>query len=303
MTTAPDMKIKGIAPWFGGKRTLAPEIVAELGPHRAYWEPFCGSAAVLLAKAVSSSETINDLNGDLINLARVLADEATAVALYNRLMRFVMHEEIFHEAAARWRARGRQPSPELPDIDLAADFMVCSWFGRNGVGTSSYNQGFCVSYTVNGAHAATRWRSTVDSIPAWHHRLRCVTILNRDAFALLERIEDARGTSIYIDSPYIEKGAKYIHDFAAEDHRRLATSLSRFERARVIVSYYDHPVVRKLYDGWTLRHLKATKAMVSQGTRGKGGAVAAPEVLLINGPSFVESNGPAPLQAELFERK
>ena len=39
------MQIKALAPWFGGKRTLAPRIVAELGPHRAYWEPFCGSLA------------------------------------------------------------------------------------------------------------------------------------------------------------------------------------------------------------------------------------------------------------------
>jgi DNA adenine methylase len=41
-----DMPIKAIAPWFGGKRTLAPRITAELGAHRAYWEPFCGSMAV-----------------------------------------------------------------------------------------------------------------------------------------------------------------------------------------------------------------------------------------------------------------
>ena len=41
--------IKAIVPSFGGKRTLAPQIVAELGEHRAYWEPFCGSMAVLIA--------------------------------------------------------------------------------------------------------------------------------------------------------------------------------------------------------------------------------------------------------------
>lgn len=32
------MKIKAIAPWFGGKRNLAPQIVRLLGRHRAYWE-------------------------------------------------------------------------------------------------------------------------------------------------------------------------------------------------------------------------------------------------------------------------
>src|ERR1044072_5384193 len=38
-----EMKISALAPWYGSKRTLAPEIVRQLGEHRAYWEPFCGS--------------------------------------------------------------------------------------------------------------------------------------------------------------------------------------------------------------------------------------------------------------------
>lgn len=43
--------IGAVAPWFGGKRTLAPRIVEALGPHKAYVEPFCGSCAVLLVNA------------------------------------------------------------------------------------------------------------------------------------------------------------------------------------------------------------------------------------------------------------
>jgi site-specific DNA-adenine methylase len=45
------MKIKAIAPWYGSKRTLAPRIINQLGPHTTYVEPFAGSLAVLLAKA------------------------------------------------------------------------------------------------------------------------------------------------------------------------------------------------------------------------------------------------------------
>ena len=39
------MNVKAIAPWFGGKRTLAPAIVVELGTHTQYFEPFFGSGA------------------------------------------------------------------------------------------------------------------------------------------------------------------------------------------------------------------------------------------------------------------
>lgn len=80
MTDNLSAKIKAIAPWFGGKRTMAPAIVTELGKHSQYFEPFCGSMAVLFAKKPSQKETVNDLHGDLINLARVLQQEQTAVA-------------------------------------------------------------------------------------------------------------------------------------------------------------------------------------------------------------------------------
>lgn len=290
MTAVAEMKIGALAPWFGAKRNMAPEIVRELGPHRKFDEPFCGSLAVILAKEAASCETVNDLHGDLINLARVVRVEDLAVDLYGRLARFVLHEGLFHEAAERYRARGYQPAGDEPDVDRAEDFMICSWFGRNGVaGTSSYNQGFCVRYTANGGHAAKRWKSAVESIPAWHHRLREVTMLNRDAFELLDRFDDDDRAVIYVDPPYVEKGAKYIHDFDSEDHRRLAEALKRFSRARVVVSYYEHPVVRDLYDGWTIRPIEVTKSLVNQGQRMRESApTKAIELLIINGHSLVE---------------
>lgn len=293
-TAAEEMKITAIAPWFGGKRNLAGRIVAALGKHRAYWEPFCGSMAVLLAKEPSSFETVNDLHGDLINLARVLADETAAIDLYSRLSRLVMHETLFHEAAARWHERGQIAAGDHGDVARAYDFMICSWFGRNGVaGTQSYHQGFCVRYTKNGGHAATRWRSAVDSIPAWHERLRAVTILNRCAFQLLERIEDADGVALYADPPYIEKGAEYVHDFGnncegcrrVHTHDELAVLLGRFKRTRVVVSYYAHADIERLYPpaNWAVHEIEVSKAMASQGKRDKANDVRARELLIVNG--------------------
>ena len=94
--------------------------------------------------------------------------------------------------------------------------------------------------------------------------------------------------SIYVDPPYLVKGAKYVHDFEAQDHQRLAAMLGRFKKTRVVVSYYDHERLDGLYAGWTKRHLKANKALANQSPRKTSGAVKAPEVLLINGPSLVE---------------
>jgi DNA adenine methylase len=282
------MKINAILPYFGGKRTLAPEIVREFGEHRAYWEPFCGSLAVLMAKDESSQETVNDQYGLLINLARCLQHPEHGPWLYRQLRRTLVHEGLFQEAAQHCKQGSPLDGGVYLDAQMAYWFFVCSWLGRNGViGTKGANNSWSTRYTANGGIQGTRFVSAVDSIPAWRRRLREVTILRRDAFELLEKIEDADSTVIYCDPPYVAKGAKYVHDFEAADHARLAKVLGRFKHARVVVSYYAHPALTAMYEGWTVRNLAATKSLVQAGAREKG-KVAAPEILLINGPSLVE---------------
>jgi len=56
--------------YFGGKSTLASRIVDLLPPHEHYMEPFCGGSSVLLAKAPSTMETVNDLDGRLMTFWR-----------------------------------------------------------------------------------------------------------------------------------------------------------------------------------------------------------------------------------------
>ncbi|MEE9365861.1 MAG: DNA adenine methylase [Dehalococcoidales bacterium] len=276
------MKITAIAPWFGGKRNLAPKIVEMLGEHRVYWEPFCGSMAVLFAKPTCVMETVCDLHGGLTNLARVVQDRELGLQLYEMTAKTLMCEQLFKEAAERIKSGDYQTGHGNLNLDWAYDFMLCNWLGRNGVaGTKSYNYALCVRYTANGGHAAKRWRSVVESIPAWQWRLMNVTILNRDAFEVLERIEDKAGTAIYIDPPYFKKGAQYVHDFEAEDHQRLADSLARFRESRVVVSYYDNPRIDELYPGWDRKKMEVSKAMANQCSRGTKD-VKATEVLLCN---------------------
>ena len=293
------MKIKALAPWFGAKRNLAPRIVQMLGPHSVYWEPFCGSMAVLLVKPACVMETVNDLHRDLVNLARVIQHGTYGPQFYRKLRRTLMVEELFNESAEVIR---EQDCGIVVDPERAYHYMLTAWLGRNGVaGTSTYNHHFCVRYTANGGHAAKRWDSVIRSIPAWRRRLANVTILQRDAFELLLRIEDRAGTAIYVDPPYFRgtrnpnsgfgrrKGSGlYLHDFEAAEHDRLAEALHRFKKARVVVSYYDHPELERLYPTWTKRRIEVSKALAHQGRRGKNDTTAI-EVLLLNGPSMVRT--------------
>lgn len=278
-----EMKIKAIAPWFGGKRTIAPVIVDLIGGHKEYWEPFCGSMAVLFAKPVCSMETVNDLHGDLINLARVIQDPTLGEQLYDKLSRTLCAERFFRESKDRWISGVTKPG-EM-DIDRAYDYFVASWMGLNGVsGTERCNYQFAVRWCGSGGHGAKRWKSVVSSMPAWHQRLRNVLIIERDAFEVVGNIKDGDSTAIYCDPPYLEKSDKYIHDFSESDHQRLATALSRFKKSRVIVSYYDHQELDVLYPDWIKIKVKNTRQSLRNSTRGKKKKPTAnrTEVLLIN---------------------
>ena len=300
-------KIGAIAPWFGGKRTMAPLIVAELGPHRAYWEPFCGSMAVLFAKPPCPMETVNDLHGDLVNLAMVVASPRWK-ELYERLGRTFMAEPLF--AGAKASISGDAPAPPADPkgvtdvhLDRAWRYWVVSWMGRNGMaGCRITDQGISVRYTTGGGSSGGRIRNAAESLPALHERLRGVVILSRDGIETLAKIADEPKVAIYVDPPYFQEtrgtgrkngsagGSHYLFDFKADDHERLAETLARFRRARVIVSYYDDARLGHLYRGWTKRAVHRQKNLHAANRRGEGDCTA-PEVLLINGPSRGESKG------------
>jgi len=318
-------KINAIAPWFGGKRTMAPDIVTELGKHTQYFEPFCGSMAVLFAKEPSQKETVNDMHGDLINLARVLQDRDAAEALYERLGRTLFSEGLLDQARVELNVVSSQVAIESESIDpspatcnRAYWYFLASWMGRNGTaGTARLDYQIAVRWTKGGGSPTVRFRNAIESIPWWHERLRNVVILKRDAFSIIDRFEDVKETAIYADPPYVDttrskgaikngRGGRYLHEFnhaddspdlfdqasdpkkkKKNDHQRLADALNQYKHARIVVSYYDSPMIRELYKGWTFVDHTRQKHLHVQNGRGAR-PKEAPEVLIINGPSYAE---------------
>jgi DNA adenine methylase len=277
------VKIGALAPWFGSKRTLAPKIVEAIGPHRAYWEPFCGSMAVLLAKPKCRMETVSDLHGDLINLARVVRDEDAGRELYRQARLVLCGDD---ELAAANRLMRSAPAGDQLDVGRALAYLAASWMGRNGeagLRESKTNSRLCVRWGNNGGAPGTRWAGVVRSIAAWRRRLAGVTVLRRCGFEVLSKIADEPDAVIYCDPPYLLKSDTYEHDFAEADHRRLAESLRRFRRARAVVSYYDHPALADLYPGWQVIDCSRVKALGNLSPlKPAGGTSVAPEVLLVN---------------------
>jgi DNA adenine methylase len=300
-----DMKIKCISPWLGSKRSLAPKIVRQLGPHRYYCELCCGSLAVLFAKPPSEHELVCDLHGGVTNLAWVLKDQGLAFDLFSRLQTVQYHDDIF-EASKTWLEDSEAGIvDETPNLEWAYHYLIASWQGRNGIaGTDLTNYQIATRWTALGGSSPLRFKSAVESIPAWCERLGHAHILRRDMFQVLQSIEDALGTAIYIDPPYLPQTkankSTYRHEFAAADHRRLADMLQRFRLARVVVSYYDCEELTRLYPpaaGWNTIDCSRHKHTHTQSRRGSR-YYEAPEVLIVNGEPVPEE--PAEQQELLF---
>ncbi len=75
--------MKAPIPYFGGKAAIAPLVWDALGDCGHYIEPFCGSAAVLLARPlhhIRKIETVNDADGLVANMWRALQSAPDEVA-------------------------------------------------------------------------------------------------------------------------------------------------------------------------------------------------------------------------------
>lgn len=78
------MKLKAPFPYFGGKSTVAGEVWRRFGSPKTYVEPFCGSAAILLARPGGGfgREIVNDYDGHIANVWRALQADPEGVAKY-----------------------------------------------------------------------------------------------------------------------------------------------------------------------------------------------------------------------------
>jgi DNA adenine methylase len=157
--------------WHGGKWNLAPWIIGFFPPHRCYVEPFGGAASVLIRKPRSYAEVYNDLDGDAVNLFRVLrSDRAGELIDALRLTPFAREE--FVEAS------------ELSDdpIERARRLVIRSFmgFGSNGHNIKR-KTGFRANSNRSGTTPARDWLNYPDALASIVERLQGVIIENRDA--------------------------------------------------------------------------------------------------------------------------
>lgn len=172
----------------GGKWRISDWIISHFPEHKVYCEPFFGSGAVFFNKQPCYVETINDMNGDIVNLFEVCRNHPEELARAISLTPYARDEFI------------NCNTPSDDPIEQARRTIV-RYHQSFGTSNSSKNSWRNVQ-TYGGPRCATMWNYLPEAVKECCERLKDAQIENTDALTLIERYDD-ENTLIYLDPPYL----------------------------------------------------------------------------------------------------
>lgn len=263
-----------LSPWFGSNRMLGPEVGKALAGCEWVGIPFCGGMSEV-PHITARALLVNDLHRDIINLARITADDDSRAKLIKDADsdNFIFHPDNLRMAQELCKKTEPLDSPHYTRALL---YFVACWMGRSGKsGTDSeFDGGFAMRFTASGGGSNVRYRSAIESLEAWGKTLKRCEFSCLDFRDFLAKCHDRPKYGIYVDAPWPDDGDGYRHKFTEDDHRTLADWLGRFEYTRVVVRFGDHELIRSLYpeSDWTWNMLTSR----TQANEGKS------EALIIN---------------------
>jgi DNA adenine methylase len=245
--------------WLGGKYRLAPWIISHFPQHDIYIEPFGGAASVLLHKPRCYNETYNDLDGELVNLFRVLRSPDACELLRQIALTPYSRSEYVD-------AFDRTDEP----VERARRTLVRSHLAH-GTGGARMDRptGFRTDGITATTNVAGEWASFPVALQAIVERLRGVAIEQRPAMELLERF-DTPEALIYLDPPYLpatrstksrkpgERYHTYAYELGETDHF-LLLDMARRSKAMILISGYPDAAYDAGLPGWA-RHQVAARA-------------------------------------------
>lgn len=233
--------------YHGGKWLLAEWIISFFPPHRVYVECFGGAASVLMRKPRTYAEVYNDLDGEIVNLFRVLRD-----SVMSERLRDVLELTPFSRAEYDLSYISHPDPVEQARRTIARSFM--------GFGSSSVLgrlSGFRADSNKSGSTPARDWSRYPACVPAMVNRLQGVVIEQKDALEVMMQ-HDSPKTLHYVDPPYMwgtrcgsGNTAKHRYRFEMTDeaHLRLLQFLPSLE-GFVVLSGYPVDLYDEALAGW-----------------------------------------------------
>lgn len=239
-----------IIPWMGGKRRLVPDLLPLLPPHECYIELFTGGAALFFMRPMAAqTEVINDINGELVNLYRVVRSH------FDEFCRHFDYQLGSREDFSCFQAAN---AAGLTDIQRAVRFFYLQHHAFGGK-----IEGQTYGYATTGKSfdiAGIRER-----LAASHRRLSGTYIEHLDWRTCVAKY-DRPHCFFYADPPYWQT-AGYGVDFEWPQFEALAETM-RTMQGKMMLSINDHPDIRACFADFWMQELDINYTVSNDKTTG-----------------------------------
>ena len=232
--------MNAIVKYPGSKWSIANWIIGFFPEHHSYLEPFFGSGAVLFNKPKSNIETVNDLDGNVVNLFEWIKKDPERLA-----------HEIYYTPYARQVYDEAFAAVPEDSLQKAVNFYIRLNMGH-GFRTSGEKVGW--KNDVQGrerAYAAKDWCDLPEKIMQAAERLRGVQIENRSAVDVIQRFNHSN-VLVYGDPPYVlstRHGKQYRFEMDDPAQNDLLDVLLA-HKGPVILSGYDNALYNDRLRSW-----------------------------------------------------
>ena len=234
----------------GAKWRIADWIIDRMPQHVGYVEPYFGSGAVFFNKPKSRIETINDIDGSVVNFFRVCREKPDELSYALSLTPWSREEFLASDFIAS----------EIGEVEAARQFMVRCWqaFGaRTGTKTGwRHSVGGTERY---GPENPKIWKRLPERVWQVGERLMDAQIENLPAIDVIRK-NNGKQVLIYADPPYVKntrtlKGDQYRYEMKDTDHYELLDTLKKHD-GMVMLSGYDCEMYRDMLTGWRMESIK-----------------------------------------------
>lgn len=236
--------------YLGSKFTLVDKLEPFFPPHLHFVDVFMGSMIVTLNKKPSKIETVNDINGNIVNFFKVLRDNP--YELYTLLYLTPVSREEFNNS---WDMEN------ISDLERARRFYIRTKQSFCSMGSQKKSKGWHMTKTKSNASLAetvSKWSNSLHKLFPIVDRITSIQIENRHFRELIPFL-DFEEAFFYQDPPYHKEARASFNDYefemTDEEHEELA-EINHQCKGKIMISGYDCPKMRMLYKDWYFHKFK-----------------------------------------------